>query len=73
MRLTSSLAALALAFSATIAHAQDEPKKKDEATEAPVPAPNVSVTRHKGVFGGKAISYTATTGETYLKDKDGKP
>ncbi len=31
MRLTSSLAALALAFSATIAHAQDEPKKKDEA------------------------------------------
>ena len=73
MRLTSSLAALALAFSATIAHAQDEPKKKDEAAEAPVPAPNVSVTRHKGVFGGKAISYTATTGETYLKDKDGKP
>ena len=73
MRLTSSLAALALALSATIAHAQDEPKKKDEAAEAPVPAPNVSVTRHKGVFGGKAISYTATTGETYLKDKDGKP
>ena len=73
MHLTSSLAALALAFSATIAHAQDEPKKKDEAAEAPVPAPNVSVTRHKGMFGGKAISYTATTGETYLKDKDGKP
>ncbi len=77
MRFTTSLAALALAlFSmapATAAMAQDDGKKKDYATESPVPAPNVSVTKHKGVFGGKPIGYTATTGETYLKDKDGKP
>ncbi|WHO40217.1 peptidase S10 [Sphingobium sp. AP49] len=75
MRLTISLAALALAITPMAVQAQDEGKKKDEApaAEAGVPAPNVSVTHHKGVFGGKAISYTATTGETYLKDKDGKP
>ena len=75
MRLTISLAALALAIMPMAVQAQDGDKKKDEApaAEAGVPAPNVSVTHHKGVFGGKAISYTATTGETYLKDKDGKP
>ncbi|WP_298395439.1 peptidase S10 [Sphingobium sp.] len=73
MRLITSLAALALALSTTAALAQDDGKKKDDAAESPVPAPNVSVTKHKSVFGGKAISYTATTGETYLKDKDGKP
>jgi carboxypeptidase C (cathepsin A) len=73
MRFISSLATLALALSATAAQAQDDGKKKDEAAETIVPAPNVSTTKHKGVFGGKAIGYTATTGETYLKDKDGKP
>lgn len=73
MRFTTSLAALALALSATAAMAQDDGKQKDEVAESSVPAPNVSVTKHKGVFGGKAIGYTATTGETYLKDKDGKP
>lgn len=73
MRLTTSLAVLALALSATAVQAQDDGKKKEEVAESAVPAPNISVTKHKGVFGGKAISYTATTGETYLKDKDGKP
>lgn len=73
MRFTTSLAALALALSATAAMAQDDGKKKDDVADSPVPAPNVSVTKHKGVFGGKTISYTASTGETYLKDKDGKP
>ena len=38
-----------------------------------IPPPLRSVTRHKGVFGGQTIAYTAITGETYLKDKDGKP
>jgi carboxypeptidase C (cathepsin A) len=31
------------------------------------------VTRHSGTFGGQRINYTATAGETYLKDKDGNP
>ncbi len=78
MRLTTSLAALALAISPLAlaplaAHAEDKGNKQEEAAEAPVPAPNRSVTKHSGTFGGSRISYTATTGETYLKDKDGKP
>jgi carboxypeptidase C (cathepsin A) len=71
MRFTICLAAAALAVSAMSAHAAED--KKPDAPEAPVPPPIVSVTHHKGVFGGQAVSYTATTGETYLKDKDGKP
>lgn len=72
MRLTTSLAALALALSPLSVHAAEE-KKKDEAAVAPVPPPIVSVTRHKGSFGGQSVAYTATTGETYLTDKDDKP
>lgn len=71
MRFTTSLAAVALALSPLSAHAADD--RKDDAAEAPVPPPVVSATKHKGVFGGQPIAYTATTGETYLKDKDGKP
>ncbi len=41
--------------------------------DAAVPPPTVSVTHHKGVFGGVAVAYTAIAGETYLKDKDDKP
>ena len=47
MRLTTSLAALAIALAPLATHAAD--KKKDEeaaAAPAPVPAPNVSVTKH---------------------------
>ena len=60
------LIALALAAAPALA---DEKKPDD----APIPPPIVAVSTHKGVFGGTAVSYTATTGETYLKDKDGKP
>jgi len=67
-RLTALLALAA--FACTPAFAEDAKPKSDD---APPPPPIVSVTQHKGVFGGTAISYTATTGETYLKDKDGKP
>lgn len=72
MRFTTSLAALALALAPFSAHAADD-KKKDDAAAAPVPPPNVSITKHKGSFGGQSIAYTATTGETYLTDKDDKP
>ena len=75
MRFPLCLAAVALAFAVQPVLAADE-KKSDAAESAPekdVPPPVVSVTKHKGMFGGQAVSYTATTGETYLKDKDGKP
>jgi len=74
MRLTTSLTALAIALAPFAAHAADRKKNEEAAAApAPVPPPTVSVTKHKGVFGGQSIAYTATTGETYLDDKDGKP
>jgi carboxypeptidase C (cathepsin A) len=66
--------AAALLLSSTVALAQ-EAQKADAKTDAadPTPAPTVSVTRHSGRFGGQKIDYVATTGETYLPAKDGKP
>ena len=69
LRLFACLAALAIA--APIA-AQDKPDKA-EAADAAIPAPVRSVTRHSGTFGGTRIAYRAIAGDTYLKDKDGKP
>ncbi|RVT43786.1 S10 family peptidase [Sphingobium algorifonticola] len=73
MRFLSCLSTLAVAFAAVPAHAAGEKAPDAAPADAPAPPPIVSVTKHKGVFGGQAVAYTATTGETYLKDKDGKP
>jgi carboxypeptidase C (cathepsin A) len=64
--------AIAAALLAAVPLAAQE-SKPDAKTETPVPPPTVSVTKHSGNFGGQRIAYTATTGETYLTDKDGKP
>ncbi|WP_326524922.1 S10 family peptidase [Sphingomonas sp.] len=54
--------------------AQDAPPLRPAASKAEdVPPPNRSVTRHRGVFGGQAVAYTAIAGETYLKADDGTP
>ena len=73
-KLRSALLAVFLLI-ASPAFAQDADKSaaKSEKPDDAIPAPIRSVTRHKGSFGGSAIAYTAITGETYLKDKDGKP
>jgi carboxypeptidase C (cathepsin A) len=70
-----STLALSVAIAAQPALAQPKPAEPKEAAKpaADIPPPTVSVTRHKGVFGGRAISYTATMGETYVKDEKGKP
>lgn len=73
MRFISFLSTLAIALAAVPVHAAEEKAPDTAPAEAPVPPPVVSVTKHKGVFGGQSVAYTATTGETYLKDKDGKP
>ena len=66
--------ALGAALFAVPLTAQDKPDAKAEKAEAPaIPPPVVSVTRHSGTFGGTRINYRAIAGETYLKDKDGKP
>lgn len=65
----SLIAALALISAPALA--QDAPPKP--AAKAETPEPNVSVTRHAGVFGGQKIAYTATAGETFLTAEDGSP
>ncbi len=64
--------ALGAALLATPLAAQDKADTKAEKT-ADIPAPVRSITRHSGTFGGTRINYRAIAGETYLKDKDGKP
>ncbi len=66
-----TLVALAL-FTALPAFAE-EAAKSDAKADVAIPVPNRSITKHSGTFGGTKVSYTATTGETYLTDKDGKP
>jgi carboxypeptidase C (cathepsin A) len=63
---------MTVAFPA-LAQDADKPTAKSEKPDEAIPAPVRSITRHKGSFGGSAITYTAIAGETYLKDKDGKP
>ncbi len=77
MKLGLSSFALALAasnLSLPIA-AQTPPAGKPAEKEIAQPArePNVSVTRHSGIFGGQRVSYTATAGETFLQAEDGTP
>src|SRR5687768_8901964 len=65
------LAAAALALTAAPAAAQD---KKDKAeAEARAYQPQVVTTRHSGSFGGQRINYSATIGETLIKNKEGVP
>ncbi|WP_085808469.1 S10 family peptidase [Sphingomonas sp. TZW2008] len=71
--------ALGAALLAMPIAAQEKPDGKAEgkaaakADDAAIPPPTVSVTRHSGTFGGTRINYRAIAGDTYLKDKDGKP
>ena len=68
---------LLLAAIAAPAAAQDGTRttetKTEKVVEKDIPPPNVSVTRHSGIFGGQRVAYTATAGETYLKDDTGEP
>lgn len=66
-------AAFAVLFWATAGLADEAAKPDVKADAASMPQPTVSVTRHSGRFGGQAVDYVATAGETYLTDKDGKP
>lgn len=79
-RFVAALLALLVAATPALVRAADGDTVKPEASDkgdkggdAVIPPPQVSVTRHSGTFGGARIDYIATAGETYLKDKDGKP
>ena len=39
----------------------------------PIPEARAFVSQHSGRFNGQLVRYTATAGETYLRDKDGEP
>lgn len=72
------LGVAALALIAAPSAAQDKKPAaevgKVEKPDVAIPPPKVVVTRHTGNFGGQRIAYTATVGETYLKDdKTGEP
>lgn len=67
------LVSLALCLAAPALAQEAAEKKPADKEAAPIPAPNVSVTRHRGTFNGRTIAYRAIAGETYLKDQDGNP
>lgn len=73
MRKIVGMAACAvLAASSLLAQTAEKPAEKPAETAA-APKPNRVVAKRTGTFGGVKMAYTAIAGETFLKDKDGKP
>jgi len=52
--------------------AEEEPKA-DAHESKPIPEARSFVSTHSARFNGASINYTVTAGETYIRDKDGKP
>jgi carboxypeptidase C (cathepsin A) len=75
--LAAMVGAMAMSGSVGISLGQKAPKaqnaSKAKAHPAAIPAAKQFVTKHTGNFDGKKVSYTATAGDTYLRDKMGKP
>ncbi len=70
-----SLIALAAALAVpAFAQTADKPAEKAaEAASRTSGTPNRVVAKRSGIFGGVKMNYTAVVGETFLKDKEGKP
>jgi len=51
----------------------DESEPEETSARKPVPDARSFITSHSARFNGDSISYTATAGETYVKDADGNP
>ncbi|WOK38320.1 S10 family serine carboxypeptidase-like protein [Sphingomonas sp. C3-2] len=74
MLLGAAGAALAIAAPAIAQDKEkDAPAVGAEKKAGEIAAPQRSVTRHSGRFGGQQVSYTAIAGETHLKAEDGTP
>lgn len=71
--LAASAAMMLFATPALSADKKADAEAAEKSGDPAIPPPVVSVTHHTGTFGGVKIAYKATAGETYLKDKDGKP
>ncbi len=63
---------LAAILAAPVSQADENTKSADEKAVA-IPEPTRFITRHQGRFNGHSIEYTATAGETYVRDKNGEP
>ena len=63
----STVFTLAVLLSTNHVHADDKEKAEE------IPEPTRFVTAHSAEFNGRRVEYTATAGETYLRDKEGKP
>lgn len=72
LRLSSLLFALSCLILSPVS-AQEGGGPSEKNSHAAIPDPVVSITKHSGTFGGQRIGYTATAGETYLKDDKGTP
>jgi carboxypeptidase C (cathepsin A) len=71
-RITAA-ALLAMAIAGAQAVAQPGGATSEAQADAGQREPQRVVTRHVGTFGGERISYSATTGETFLRAADGTP
>jgi carboxypeptidase C (cathepsin A) len=59
--------------SITVSAADKDGTEENEKEKTPIPEPTKFVTSHSAEFNGKRIEYTVTAGETYLRNKEGKP
>jgi len=73
LRIFFVFAGLLALLTAVPASSADTTAEPTEAVKEPIPEPTRFVSDHRGRFGERTIEYTATAGETYLRDKDGKP
>jgi carboxypeptidase C (cathepsin A) len=53
--------------------ADDAIETGNDKAEKPIPEPTRFVTEHRAQFNGQTLAYTATAGETYVRDNDGEP
>ncbi|MCB1845789.1 MAG: hypothetical protein KDI09_22650, partial [Halioglobus sp.] len=70
MRVRLGAVLIALLLLSTSVFAGETANEKEPAA---IPEPRSFVSEHRGTFNGVTLRYTATAGETYLRDEEGKP
>lgn len=73
MRIWVLMAATALLPMSALAQDKPDAKGGDKAAPVEQVVPQVRTTKFSGAFGGQRLNYSATIGETILKNKDGVP
>jgi carboxypeptidase C (cathepsin A) len=65
--------AVVVCWSPAFAEVSDQEADVKTVVDESVPEPTRFVTTHRGRFKGSSVEYTATAGETYVRDKNGNP